>query len=139
MKITHFWRGNGTFLSLVWVNWKQSACSITPLYSDTFTACFYHFLLWRYLNFSITRFASEILLLFPNLNDLKSRESLQHLQLKPWPAFYNIQKLNLCSKMDIRVSHFQDYAVKRNDNDSQKRYELKWIWSICYGPPVTNW
>ena len=27
--------------------------------------------------------------------------------------------LNLCSKMDIRVSHFQDYIVKRN-----------WIWSL---------
>ena len=40
-----------------------------------FTACFYHFLFWRYLNSSMTRFSSDILLPFPNSNDLNSRDS----------------------------------------------------------------
>ena len=39
-----------------------------------FTACFYHFLIWRYLNSSVTRFSSDTLLPFPNSNDLNSRE-----------------------------------------------------------------
>ena len=39
-----------------------------------FTACFYHFLFWRYLNSSMTRFSSDILLPFPNSNDLNSHE-----------------------------------------------------------------
>ena len=38
-----------------------------------FTAYFYHFMLWRYLNSSMTSFSSDILLLFPNSNDLNSR------------------------------------------------------------------
>ena len=37
-----------------------------------FTACLYHFLFWRYLNSSMTSFLSDILLPFPNLNNLKS-------------------------------------------------------------------
>ena len=37
-----------------------------------FTACFHHFLFWRYLNSSMTRFSSGILIPFPNLNDLNS-------------------------------------------------------------------
>ena len=36
------------------------------------TACFYHILFWRYLNSSMTSFSSEILLSFPNSNDLNS-------------------------------------------------------------------
>ena len=39
-----------------------------------FTACFYHFLFWRYLNSSMTSFSSEILLPFPNSNHLNSCE-----------------------------------------------------------------
>ena len=50
----------------------KTARSITLLYSSTFTACFYHFLFWRYLNSSMTRFSSDILLPFPNSNDLNS-------------------------------------------------------------------
>ena len=38
-----------------------------------FTACFYHFLFRKYLNSSMRRFSSDILLPFPNLNDLNSR------------------------------------------------------------------
>ena len=41
-----------------------------------FTACFYHFLFWKYLNSSMTRFSSDILLPFPNSNDLNSCEVL---------------------------------------------------------------
>ena len=37
-----------------------------------FTVCFYHFLFWRYLNSTMTRFSSDILLPFPNSNDLNS-------------------------------------------------------------------
>ena len=39
-----------------------------------FTACFYHFLFWRYWNSSMTRFSSDILLPFPDSNDLNSRD-----------------------------------------------------------------
>ena len=42
------------------------------LYSILFTACFYHFLFWRYLNSSMTSFLSNILVPFPNLNNLSS-------------------------------------------------------------------
>ena len=41
------------------------------------------------------------------------RAYIQHLQTPTCIL------LNLCSEMDIRVSHFQDYIVKRN-----------WIWSL---------
>ena len=38
-----------------------------------FTACLYYFLFWRYLNSSMARFLlSDILLPFPNSNDLNS-------------------------------------------------------------------
>ena len=37
-----------------------------------FTACSYHFLFWRYLNSSMKSFLPEILLRFPNLNNLNS-------------------------------------------------------------------
>ena len=48
-----------------------------------FTACFYHFLFWRYLNSSMTSFSSEILPSFPNSNDLNSRSYL--VELIPLP------------------------------------------------------
>ena len=47
----------------------KTVCSITLPYSTT---CFYHFLLWIYLNSSMTGFSSGILLPFPNSNDLNS-------------------------------------------------------------------
>ena len=37
-----------------------------------FTACFYHFLFWRYLNSCMTRISWDILLPFLNSNDLNS-------------------------------------------------------------------
>ena len=51
-----------------------------PLFTlALFTACFYHFLFGRYLNSSITRFLSDILLPFPNSNDLNSRDKPPNL------------------------------------------------------------
>ena len=47
-------------------------------YSSLFTACFHHFLFWRYLNSSMTSFSSDIMLPFPNLNDLSSRASTKN-------------------------------------------------------------
>ena len=55
-------------------------CEITPVcfYNSfilaLFTACFYLFLFWRYLNSSMTTFLSDIVLPFPNSNNLNSRE-----------------------------------------------------------------
>ena len=37
-----------------------------------YEGCFYHFLFWRYLNSRMARFSSDILLPFPNLNNLNS-------------------------------------------------------------------
>ena len=48
-----------------------------------FTACFYHFLFWRYLNSSMTRFSSGILLPFPNLIDLKNHEGIHLILSSP--------------------------------------------------------
>ena len=70
---SQFLRRNGSFFSVSWVKWNQSVYSITLPCSRIFTACFYHFLFWRYLNSSMTSFSSDILLPFPNSNDLNSR------------------------------------------------------------------
>ena len=66
-----FLKGNCKFFSVIWVKWKQSVCSIILVYSST---CFCHFLFWRYLNSSMKSFLLDILLSFPNSNDLNSRE-----------------------------------------------------------------
>ena len=65
-----FLKDNYEFLVDIWVIWKQSVCSILVL----FTACFYHFLFRRYLNSSMTKLFVRLLLPFPNLNDLNSRD-----------------------------------------------------------------
>ena len=58
-------------------------CKYLKYFSSTFlvlfATCFYHFLFWRYLNSSMTSFSSDILLPFPNSNDLNS---LPHLLTK---------------------------------------------------------
>ena len=58
-------------------------CKYLKYFSSTilvlFTTCFYHFLFWRYLNSSMTSFLSDILLPFPNSNDLNS---LPHLRTR---------------------------------------------------------
>ena len=63
---------NCKFLLVIWVKWKQSGCFITSLILVLFTPCFYNFLFRRYLNSNMTSFSSEILLPFPNSNDLNS-------------------------------------------------------------------
>ena len=55
-----------------------------------FTASFYHFLCWRYSNSSMTRFSSDILLPFPNSNDLNSCGAAGHaedfqIHVLEWP------------------------------------------------------
>ena len=49
-----FLKGNCKFFSVIWMKWKQSVCSISLpcLILVLFTAFFYHFLFWRYLNSS---------------------------------------------------------------------------------------
>ena len=73
---TSIFEGKLQVLSVIWVKWKWSVCSITLLYSSTFCtfflACFYNFLFRRYLNSSMTRFWSDILPSFLNSNDLNS-------------------------------------------------------------------
>ena len=64
---------NCKFLLVIWVKWKQSGCFITSLILVLFTPCFYNFLFRRYLNSNMTSFSSDILLPFPNSNDLNSR------------------------------------------------------------------
>ena len=63
---------NCKFLLVIWVKWKQSGCFITSLILILFTPCFYNFLFRRYLNSNMTSFSSDILLPFPNSNDLNS-------------------------------------------------------------------
>ena len=53
------------------------------------SSLFYHFLFWRYLNSSMTRFLSDILLPFPNSNDLNSHE-------KSYKTFYHVVFLEVC-------------------------------------------
>ena len=62
------------FLSVIWIKWKQSVCSITLPILALFTACFYLFLFWRNLNSSMTSFSSDILFPFPNSNGLNKRD-----------------------------------------------------------------
>ena len=55
--------------------WNENSQYVQSLFFilALFTACFYHFLPWRSLNSSMTRFLLDILLPFPNSNDLNSR------------------------------------------------------------------
>ena len=72
----NFLKINCGFLLAIWV---KLVCSIIRLYSSTFTACFYHFLFWIYSNSRTTSFLPDILLQFPNSNDLNSRVSVELL------------------------------------------------------------
>ena len=56
---------------------KRGKCWKLPIFElffilALFTTCFYQFLFWKYLNFSMTRLLSDILFPFPNSNDLNS-------------------------------------------------------------------
>ena len=99
-------KGNYKFLSVIWEKWKQSVCSITIPGSRTFYSLFIPFLFWRYLNSSMVSFSSDILLPFPNSNDLNSCVAtlsystistlIKHLRvhnnLKGYVSSYNILK-----------------------------------------------
>ena len=62
---------------LVFISYLSEVKTVSMFYNFfilvLFTACFYRFLFWRYLNSSMACFSSEILLPFPNLIDLNSR------------------------------------------------------------------
>ena len=74
MKIVNFWRKIARFYQSS--EWNEDSLYVLYLFFilALFTACFYHFLFWRYLNSNMTRFSSDILLPFSNSNDLNSRE-----------------------------------------------------------------
>ena len=77
-----FLNGNCKLL-VIWVEWKQSVCSITLLYSSTFYNLFLpFFFFWRYLNSSMAGFLLDILP-FPNLNDLNSHCGKSFLSMLP--------------------------------------------------------
>ena len=67
-----FLKENCWFLSVIRATRKQSVCSITLLYSCTFYSLFLPFFVLEIIKSNMTRGSSDILLLFPNLNDLNS-------------------------------------------------------------------
>ena len=61
LKIAKFWRETAGFLQLS--EWNENSQYVLYLFLILvlFTVCFYEFLLWRYLNSSVTSFSSDIL------------------------------------------------------------------------------
>ena len=73
LKSANFWRETASFYQFMKTVSMFYVFSLI-LDSTFFTACFYHFLFWRYLPLSMTSFSLDILLPLPILNDLNSRE-----------------------------------------------------------------
>ena len=72
MKIANFWREIASFYLLSEWNKNNQYVLQFFLVLVLFTACLYHFLFWRYFNSSMVSFLSDILLSFPNLNNLNN-------------------------------------------------------------------
>ena len=71
------------FLSVIWVKWEQSICSIT---SSTFYILFLPCFFLEIFKFKYDKFSSDILLPFPNPNDLNSRGTFIFIVLIFWFA-----------------------------------------------------
>ena len=63
-----------------------------------FTACFYHFLYWRFLNSSMTSFSSDILLPFLNSNDLNCLDHVSKITWFDCSKMARLLSVNSCGK-----------------------------------------
>ena len=95
-----------------------SSITILVLY----TACFYHFLFWGYLNSGMTGFSSDVLLRFPNLNNLNSCEG-RYLQHKLYLSNCKMKAKKELQRKKLMKNAENDVEDLKNDENSVKNNE----------------
>ena len=107
MEIANFWRKIASFYQLS--EWNGNRQYVLELFFilAILTAFFYHFLFLRYLNSIMARFLSNILLPFPNSNDLNccSTGTNQNFIIGCW-YFLKKRKLSVRTKTLLFLAGF---------------------------------
>ena len=145
MKIANFWREIASFYLLSEWNKNNQYVLQFFLVLVLFTACLYHFLFWRYFNSSMVSFLSDILLSFPNLNNLnnhvwqkitQNRKSFITQSKHSWWSVLGIlqkkKKFNRFYQLFFRTTGLQPKLLILTE--SPKKGKLGVVFEAKFGP-----